>query len=62
MVAANLDDESGMVMRTIIPILAVMVSALVVGPAGSAFPADSGVQPLQLAKLNNSSVKKARQK
>jgi len=66
MVAANLDDENGMVMRPKIPILAVIVSALVLGPAGSAFPGDPGLQPLQLAKLNNGqkygSVKKTRKK
>jgi hypothetical protein len=53
-------------MRTKIPLLAVMVSALVLGPAGLACAGDSLPQPLQLAKLDNGrkygSVKKASKK
>jgi hypothetical protein len=53
-------------MRTKIPLLAVMVSALVLGPAGSAVAGYSSLQPLQLAKADNggqrSTPKKASKK
>lgn len=53
-----------MTMGNNIPILALLVSALAFGPAGSAFSADSTLQPMQLARLENGSqrgvaVKKA---
>jgi hypothetical protein len=40
-------------MRTNLPLLALLVSALVLGPAGTTFAGDSSLQPLQLAKLDN---------
>ena len=47
--------QAGRAMRTKIPLLAVMVSALIMGAAGSAGAGDSSLQPMQLARLDNGS-------
>ena len=49
-------------MSTKIPLLAVMVSALIMGAAGSAGAGDSSLQPMQLARLDNGSPRGAARK
>ena len=51
--------KAGRAMRTKIPLLAVMVSALIMGAAGSAGAGDSSLQPMQLARLDNGSPRGA---